>query len=205
MNNNSIKPSPLVQNFSNNTPTGKALEIGFGYGDNAIFLAQQGFSVVAVDINKEMVENLKERSMQYAVDLEIIKNDIRNFLIKDNEYTFISALNCLNFLSKEEFFNIMEKIKNGLKNDGVCVIALFTVDDEMCEEVSRKTNGKFDDDNGKKWFFLKSGELKELFENDFLILFYKEVIIDDNGHVGKELPHRHAVARIVAKKRSAIV
>jgi len=43
--------------------------------------------------------------------------------------------------------------------------------------------------------------LKNLF-SDFEIIFYKEKIIDDQGHPGFEEPHQHAVARLVAKKNN---
>lgn len=205
MNQNSIKASPLIQQFADKDLKGNALEIGFGYGDNAIFLAQNDFLVTAVDVKSKTVENLRARAEKESVSLEIICSDIVVFPIKRNYYSFISAMNVLNFVSEKEFFEVIENIKNGLKENGICIISLFTVEDDRFKEVREKTDGKFYNEMGGKWFFPKPNQLKEIFEKDFSILFYKEVIVNDNGHFGKKESHEHAVARIVVKKGSTNV
>lgn len=199
-----IIPAPLIQKFENQAPRGKALDIGAGQGNNALFLAQQGFSVTAVELRKELAEMIKKRAEDNQIRMEISNQDIKDFSIAENSYSFISAMNSLNFLSKKEFYGIIEKIKSGLISGGICAIALFTTEDPLFEEIKSKTtleeDGSFRNDAGKKWYFPKVNELKEIFEKDFTILFYIEAIIDDKGHPNSPEPHKHAVARIAVKK-----
>lgn len=207
MNFKTIIPSPLVEKFEKESTRGKALDIGAGYGDNALFLAQQGFSVVAVEIRKELIEIIKKRAEENKISLEIINQDVANFSIAENSCSFISAMNSLNFFSKKEFYDTIGKIKAGLISGGICVIALFTMDDQLFEEIKLKTinedDGSFRNEAGKKWYFPKPNELKEIFEKDFQVLFYTEAIIDDNGHPNNPEPHQHAIARIAVKKEGS--
>ena len=204
MDTNTIIPSPLIQQFEIQAPRGKAIDIGAGKGDNALFLAKHGFFVTAVEIRKELADTIKKRAEENQIGLEIINRDIKDFIVEENQYSFISAINSLNFFSKQEFLNIIEKIKNGLRKSGICVISLFTADDSLFEKIKSETasedDGSFRNKAGKKWYFPKSNELRKFFEKDFEILFYKEATIDDKGHKGNMDPHQHAIARIVVKK-----
>lgn len=199
-----IIPAPLVEKFAKEAPRGKALDLVAGRGNNVIFLAQQGFFVTAVEFREELAETIKKRAAENEVSVEVANEDIRNFIIDENQYSFISAMNCLNFFSKKEFIEVIEKIKNGLKKGGVCVITLFTNADPLFEDVKAKTimeaDGSFRNEAGKKWYFPKASELKEIFEKDFTLLFYVEAMVDDKGHPNNPEPHQHAVARIVVKK-----
>lgn len=200
MNHQSIKPAPLVERFESVAAHGEALDIGAGRGDNAIFLTKKGFSVTAIEIKKEAAEIIESRAKENETSINVINQDAKKFVIEKDRYTFISAMNSLNFFSKEEFSALIENIRQGLKKEGVCVIAMFTNNDPMCEEVKVKTGGTFENDMGKKWYFPAPNELKKLFEKDFTILFYVEAVVEDKGHPGNQEPHQHAVARIAVKK-----
>ena len=184
-----LKPSPLVEKYQKNAKQGSVLDIGIGRGDDSIFLAEKGFFVTAVDIKENIIESFKKRVSLESFKIEIVSKNIKDFDIKKNNYTLIIAINSLHFLEKKVFFNVLEKIKNGLRKGGICIIAVFTDEDPMVKEGKVGNN-----------YFPKAGELKNIFEKDFEVLFYKEAVINDKGHPGNESPHMHSVARIVAKK-----
>lgn len=205
LNNDAITPAPLIKQFESQAPRGKALEIGAGKGNNAIYLAQQGFSVTAVELNKESTQVIEKRAQENEVVLDIANQDIRDFAIEKNRYALISSFSSLNFLSREELIETINKIKAGLVMGGICAIVLYTNNDPMVERVRDRAialeDGSFCDEAGKKWYYPKNNELRELFEKDFSILFYIEAVIEDKiGHPGNFEPHQHAVARLVAKK-----
>jgi len=205
MENDVIIPAPLIQQFESQVPRSKALEIGAGNGNNALFLAKQGFSVTAVEVRKDLADMIKNRAKKNQVRLEIANENINDFTIEENQYSFISAMNSFNFLSKKEFYGVVEKIKKGLIRGGICVIALFTVEDPLFREIKTKAiiedERDFHNNEGKKWYFPKPNELRELFEKDSEILFYVEAVIEDKkGHPGNPQPHKHAIARIAIKK-----
>lgn len=49
------KPGAALQLFAGSLPPGRALELGCGKGDDAIWLASQGWSVVAVEISQTAI------------------------------------------------------------------------------------------------------------------------------------------------------
>jgi len=184
-----LKLSPLVEKYQEKVKQGNALDIGIGRGDDSILLAEKGFFVTAVDINKDIIEKFKERTLSENFKIEIVNKNIKDFNIEENNYNLIVAINSIHFLEKKDFFDVLEKIKNGLRKGGICIIAIFTNEDPMIKEGWRENN-----------YFPKTGELKNIFEKEFEILFFKEAIIEDKGHAGNEKPHSHSVARIVIKK-----
>lgn len=202
-------PAPLVKQYSQNTPDNDfALDIGSGRGSNSLYLASKNFKVTAIDKNARALGILKTDAIKHNLDIETINQDIANLTIQENHFSFICAMNSLNFLSKKEFLEIIEKIKLGLKKDGVCVIALFTNQDSLFEEIkalAQTEDGEtFFDGSGRRWYYPDKDFLRKQFENDSEILFSIETAIEDkNGHPGNESPHTHSIARIAIKKRSA--
>lgn len=204
-----LNPAPLVKKFFNQAETGKALDIGCGKSDDALFLAEKGFNVTAIDINSNAIENLKTQAEKIGVRVNTANSDVRSFHLEDNRYSIIIAMNSLFFLSQNEFADIIEKIKKAVKRGGIIIIASFTIRDPMFDRMSKsqdffKKNSKtFENKQGNKWYFLEPNELETYFENNFEILFSHEEIVQDKGHNGTPKPHQHAIARIVAKKTAS--
>jgi len=207
-NNGGENAAPIVKQFSEKVFPGFALDIGSGRGGNSLFLANRNFFVTAIDYNEKAICILQEKIKQYKCEerIKAIRTDIVDFPIEENHYSFICAINSLNFLSKKEFTYIIERIKKGLQKNGICVITLFTENDPLRKEIeviakSSDDGESFFDDNGRRWYYPKENTLKKLFESDFEILFYVETEIEDKfGHPGNEMPHKHAIARIAIKK-----
>lgn len=64
-----FKIKPLKNNI--------AVDLGCGHGIHAISLANMGFSVVAIDFNKQLLQELKER--KGTLDIDVIENDFTKF------------------------------------------------------------------------------------------------------------------------------
>jgi SAM-dependent methyltransferase len=54
----------------------RAIDLGCGVGDNAIYLAQQGFEVTAVDFSSEAVAMARQRVAEAGVDIEVVRADV---------------------------------------------------------------------------------------------------------------------------------
>ena len=204
-----ISPTPLVKKYAETAPRGYALDLGSGRGTDALYLTKQNFKVTAVDKNKQSIEKLKNDSGNQGLSLEAINQDIKDVSIQKNYFSFICAINSLNFLSKKEFLETIEKIKSGLKDDGIGVIILFTNEDSLYQEIKKTAKTEdgesFYDDLGRRWYYPPKNLLKNLFENDTEVLFYVEAVIEDKfGHAGNEMPHTHSIARIAIKKKRLV-
>ena len=57
-------------------PRGRALELGCGTGTNAVFLAQQGFEVTAVDISSLAIEQARIKAAEAGVDVALLAADL---------------------------------------------------------------------------------------------------------------------------------
>jgi SAM-dependent methyltransferase len=196
--------SPLVKEFINHAKKGMALDIGFGEGQNSIFLSKNGFEVTSIDIDKRKADALMKISKKENLPINVQFVDVRNFSFPANTYQIIIAINSLFFITHTEFEKIVDNIKKSLKNNGLAIISSFTVSDPIykkLENSARKIDDQsFQDNNEHSWGFLNKEELRNIFA-DFKILFYKETSIQDPGH--KEWPelHVHSIARIVAQKK----
>lgn len=201
---NNLSPSPLLEHFYKQVPKGGTLDIGFGKGNDSIFLANKGFRVTAIDTKKSNVENLARIVKENNLSIKTEQIDVRKFEFRPNTYEIITAMNSLFFLNGNEFKAIIENIKKSLKPGGIAIISSFTVDDSLFEKLERTVNKideqNFQDDTGNSWFFLQKEELKNMF-SDFEVLFYKEILAQDSGHDKWLEPHVHSIARMVAKKQ----
>ncbi|MRI83131.1 MAG: tellurium resistance protein TehB [Nitratiruptor sp.] len=110
-------PPPVNQalkHFYRLAPGPRALDIACGMGQNAKFLAQQGFLVDAVDIAWEGL-----RRVATYPGIRAICTDIRHFHFKKNYYDLIL---CTNFLER----SIVSQIVHSLKEDGILIYESFT-------------------------------------------------------------------------------
>jgi len=70
-------------------PRGRALEIGCGTGDNAIFLAQQGFEVTAFDISPLAIQQAREKTDEAGAPVNFLVADICDLPDLGEPYPFV--------------------------------------------------------------------------------------------------------------------
>jgi SAM-dependent methyltransferase len=71
-------PSQHLKSFlaEGKVKSGRVLELGCGTGTNAIFLAQQGFDVTAVDLSPTALERAREKAAQAKVKINFVEADV---------------------------------------------------------------------------------------------------------------------------------
>jgi tellurite methyltransferase len=156
-------------------PKGKALDLAAGEGRNAVFLAQHGFQVDAVDISEIGSRKTKELAEKKEVKVRTILADLDTYPIKRGQYNLITNFYFLNR-------RIIPKIKKGLKKGGMVVFETYLLEHRRFHTGGPK-NPKY---------FLKPNELLKLFKG-FRIVFYREGIFQEDGK-------RKAVASLIAQK-----
>jgi tellurite methyltransferase len=156
-------------------PKGKALDLAAGEGRNAVFLAQHGFQVDAVDISEVGLRKIQELAGKKEVKVHTILADLDTYLIKRGEYDLIMNLYFLNR-------RLIPKMKKGVKRGGMVIFETY-----LLEHRKLHTGGP---KNPK--YFLKPNELLKLFKG-FRIVFYREGIFQE----GRK---RKAIASLIAQK-----
>jgi 2-polyprenyl-3-methyl-5-hydroxy-6-metoxy-1,4-benzoquinol methylase len=164
-------PSPFLKESLGLLPKGKALDLFSGEGQNAVFLARQGFTVDAIDFSEVALRKARRLALHNKVSIETITADLSKYSIKPENYHVILSID---YMMK----SLITEIKKGLKKGGVIVFQSYTEDQLQIRSplsVPREA-------------LLKKGELRELFK-EFKILLYRET---NDG--------KSAVASLIARK-----
>ncbi len=85
-------PVTLLENWIADIPVGKALDVACGAGRNAIFLAQAGFDVDAIDISREGLKKAKNNAEGRGLDINWIEHDFDQVYEFDIDYDVIVVL-----------------------------------------------------------------------------------------------------------------
>ena len=169
------EPNPFLKKHIRLLPRGKALDIATGEGRNAVFLAQNGFDVDAVDISEKGLKKARKLAREKGVKINTFLVDLDQYHIAKERYDLIANFY---FLKRR----LIPRIRNGLKKGGIVVFETY-----LLEHRALATGGPT-----QAKYFLKPNEPLRLFRN-FRILYYREGIF-------KEGRKRKVVARLIAQK-----
>ncbi len=117
-------PDPLVVKFASTLEPGRALDVACGLGRHAIWLAEHGWQVTAVDYSDVAIETLRKRSAERGVPMDARLADLErhDFVIEPQSFDLIVVCN---YLQRDLF----PAIKAGLRADGLIVAAISMLDD----------------------------------------------------------------------------
>ena len=169
------EPNPFLKRHIHLIPKGRALDVATGEGRNAVFLAQNGFEVDAVDISEKGLKKANKLAREKGVKINTFLVDLDQYPIAKERYDLIANFY---FLKR----SLIPRIRKGLKKGGRVVFETYLLE--------HRTLGVGGPKQAK--YFLKSNEPLRLFRN-FRILFYREGIFKEGGR-------RKAVASLIAEK-----
>lgn len=164
-------PTKLVINTARHMRPGKALDLACGTGRNALWLAEHGWQVTAVDGAHSAIEMLRSRAFQraLAVDARVADLEKGDFEIAPASWDLIAI--CY-YLQR----NLFEPAKQGVRPGGILIAIVHTAEKGEQPTATR----------------MKRGELAGFFSG-WEILHHNEGPPDD-------IAHRRAVAEIVARR-----
>ena len=169
------EPNPFLKRHIHLLPKGRALDVATGEGRNAVFLAQNGFDVDAVDISQKGLKKAQKLAREKGVKINTFLVDLDQYPIAKERYDLIANFY---FLKR----SLIPRIRKGLKKGGRVVFETYLLE--------HKTLGVGGPKQAK--YFLKPNEPLRLFRN-FRILSYREGIFREGGR-------RKAVASLIAEK-----
>src|SRR5438445_11920373 len=84
-------PTPLLVQTAERLPAGKALDLACGAGRNALWLAEHGWSVTAVDGAPAAIEILRDRASKRGVEVDARVADLEKseYLIEQSRWDLI--------------------------------------------------------------------------------------------------------------------
>lgn len=170
----SAEPHKLLIDLAHKLPPGRALDLACGPGRHAVFLAENGWEVTAVDNSGVGIEIARDRARENGLEIDFRTVDLEagEFEIEPGAYDLI----CDFYYLQRDLFPAM---KAGVRPGGIVVSTVHIY-------------GEGEENEG---FLLKEGELREFFA-DFEILHYHETSSTDTD-AGD---HHRRTAEIVAKR-----
>ena len=85
-------PVTLVEDWLPRIPVGRALDVACGAGRNAIFLAQAGYLVDAIDISAEGLNQARQKAESQGLSINWIEHDLDQAFEFDTDYDLIIVL-----------------------------------------------------------------------------------------------------------------
>ena len=155
---------------------GRAIDIGAGDGRHTLYLAEQGFDVLAVDAAPSGIELIRQKLERESLTAELVVADLRELVIPEGVDLLVASY--IVHLLPEPYVHIrtwQEKIRPG----GVCVVS---------------TRGRFPTDPDEFWF-PADFELKELFEKAGWAIFHAREEDNWNPKMDMFFRQRAVVAR----------
>lgn len=168
-------PHPFLKKHFRLLPKGRALDLAAGEGRNAIFLAEKGFEVDAVDISEVALKKARQWAREKGVKIRTVVGDLDSYIIGEASYDVI-----LNFYFLRR--RLIPKIKRGLNKGGKVVFETYLLEQRSIGVAGPKNPR----------YFLKPNELLNWFR-DFRVLVYREGVFREDGR-------KKAIASLVAEK-----
>ncbi len=88
----SLRPNQFLVDETRVLRRGRALDVGTGEGRNAVWLAQQGWRVTAVDFSAVGLDKARQRARRERVDVEWIEADLAEYVPPASTFDLIAIL-----------------------------------------------------------------------------------------------------------------
>ncbi len=118
------EPNDFLVAMYNKLPTGKALCLAEGEGRNAVWLAQQGLEVTAVDSSGVGLQKAKKLAKNRGVKINTVHTDLADFEIKAKHWDIIVSIFC-HIPSKLRHI-VHSQCVRGLRTGGMILLEAYT-------------------------------------------------------------------------------
>ena len=105
------EPSSLVAAWADRLPKGRALDLACGNGRNALYLAERGFDVDALDIAGAALRLTQDAARERGLAVNTIQVDLDEYLLPAQTYDLITTTFYMNR-------NLVPSLKEALKPGG---------------------------------------------------------------------------------------
>lgn len=99
-------------------PDDKILDIPCGAGRHSLLMAELGFDVIGVDINKVHLSEAERKRHSKSVNCQFVNQDMRSFKFINKFDVIINMFYSFGFFSDHENREVLKNIKNALEEGG---------------------------------------------------------------------------------------
>ena len=150
----------------------KILEIGCGEGNHAIFLANEGFEITAIDSSKNAIKFAKNK-INKKIKIKFLNQEFSMISKYKNKFDFIFDWRFLHEIkNKNDRKKYIQFIHNALKEDGKYLTVSFSGDSNFMGTGNIRTSPA-----GIKIYFATLKETEELIKTKFKIIKSSHIIV----------------------------
>jgi tellurite methyltransferase len=168
-------PAPLIAKAIERFQPGRALDLACGAGRHALFLAERGWRVTAVDASRVAIETVQKQALERSLDVDALVADLEKYEFEIQPQSFDLVCDCY-YLQRDLF----PAIRAGVRPGGVAIAIIHIVDDSSNVKPMNPD------------FLLRPGELRRFFAG-------WEMLHEFEGKPA-DAPYQRAVAEIVARR-----
>lgn len=118
------EPNSFLRENLEKLPRGKALCLAEGEGRNAVFLAQNGFDVTAVDLSEVGLQKADQLARTRNVEIKTVVADLAEFEIEESGWDVIVSVWA--HIPPKVRETLYPKVVRGLKDDGALIYEAYT-------------------------------------------------------------------------------
>ncbi len=138
------------------------LDMGMGEGRNAVFLAKKGYKVTGIDISSVAVKKAQLLAKEFKVKIKTVVASLNDYDFGESAF---DSIICFYYVDR----SLIEKMTKWLKPGGHIIFEAFNIK-QRAKEAKKAASESY---------YLKDGELFDLFEG-FKILKFEEPLHLDN-------------------------
>jgi ubiquinone/menaquinone biosynthesis C-methylase UbiE len=178
----------------------RILDLGCGVGRNSIYLAKQGFDVVGIDVSRSALRKAKSRFETEGIEnVSIVCASMTHLPFIDHTYDVVISVSVIHHAVKETIGKTMGEIHRVLKDNGLFLANLLSVEDYRYGSGLKIEDGTFrvSEDFEEKQF----EEVHHFFsrkEVQILLSRFKTISVEPIQSGGEKRPHKYW--KVIAEK-----
>jgi len=157
------EPSALLTEWLGDRPPGRALDLACGAGRNALYLAEKGYEVTAVDVSPRAIALAEAFAREKGLTINWVVADLDNYTIPGQYDLMVISFF---FINRNMVFPIIAALNQG---------GLFFYESIMLPP------GAAADEKHKHRFHFQPGELKQLFPGLSAIRYEERQVVGKDG------------------------
>lgn len=123
----------IIEKLLNKHNVKSVFDMTCGTGAQVFFLSEKGYHIVGSDFSPELINQAKDKTSKKGLNIEFIHGDVRELCL-GNFDAVITIDNAIGHLVKDDFELALKNIHANLKEDGIYIFDILSLD-AMTDEV----------------------------------------------------------------------